>query len=71
MGHPVHGATSRQNAQPLPYTIYDRMRDRILSRRMRGYLTNAEYEADIRRINKREEREYQRRKTQTLRARHA
>lgn len=64
MGRVTHGATSRYNAQPLPYTIYDRMRDRILKRAVEGYLTQAQYHTDIARIDRREKRENDRRKAE-------
>lgn len=56
MGFPVHGGTSRYNAVPLPYTLFDRQRDKLIAQLFKGAVTDREYDEKMRRVDRAEKR---------------
>lgn len=60
-------ATTRFDAMPLPYTIYDRMRDKLIAQRADGYLTKSEYAEAMRSVDEAERRHYERAKARRWR----
>ena len=59
---PVHGATDAENCRPLPVSSFDRKRDKLIGLRLRGAITQSEYDHDMRRLNEAERRREERAK---------